>query len=143
MSYKKIAIFTLTFAAMLLLMASCSEFSVRRGPVLKPGRGNGPPPHAKAHGYRWKHATGVELVFDSGLGVYIVVGYPDYYYYDGYFYRFCGGAWEISSKPDRGWAGVSSVSLPAGLKAKGSLSKGNNGKGKGNGNGNGQKKKTL
>jgi hypothetical protein len=40
-----------------LMLASCS--SVRRG--------NGPPSHAPAHGYRHKNrAKGVELVYDSG-----------------------------------------------------------------------------
>src|SRR5262245_650986 len=50
----------------------------------------GPPPWAPAHGYRHKqhrayqsHEGSVELVFDSGIGVYAVVGFPNYYWWDG------------------------------------------------------------
>jgi hypothetical protein len=95
--------------------------------------GNGPPAHAPAHGYRNKQVCGVEIVFDSGRGVYIVVGMPDHYYHDGYFYRLRAGAWEMSLKPDTGWASVSMGSLPSGLQAR----SGDNGNGNGNGKGNG------
>lgn len=128
MTFKRITLFAAMSACMLLLMASCSEWSVRTGPVIRPGPGNGPPAHAKAHGYRNKQVAGVELVFDSRLGVYVVVGHTDCYYHDGYFYRQRGGLWEMSLKPDSGWASVSIKSLPAGLQAK------SNGNGKGHGN---------
>ena len=133
MTLKKIALFAATSACMLLLTASCSEWSLRTGPgpIVKPGPGNGPPAHAKAYGYRRKHVSGVELVFDSGKGVYVVVGVPDNYYHDGYFYRLRSGAWEMSLKPDTGWVAVSMASLPPGLQARGD--DGNNGKGHGNG----------
>ena len=129
MTFKRLALFAVTSVCMLLLMASCSEWSVRTGPVVKPGPGNGPPAHAKAYGYRRKHVSGVELVFDSGKGVYVVVGLPDHYYHDGYFYRLRSGAWEMSLKPDTGWMAVSMTSLPPGLQAKGD--DGNNGRGYG------------
>ncbi len=137
MTFRKLALFAAASVCMLLLMASCSEWSYRRGPVVTPGPGNGPPAHAKAYGYRRKQVSGVELVFDSGMGVYVVVGYPDHYYHDGYFYRLRSGAWEMSLKPDSGWATVSMSSLPPGLQAKGN--NGNNGKGHGNGNGKNKK----
>ena len=143
MTFKRIASFVLASACTLLMTASCSELSVRRGPVVRPGKG--PPAHAPAHGYRNKQAAGVELVFDSRLGVYVVVGLTDHYYHDGYFYRLRGGLWEMSLKPDGGWASVSITSLPPGLQAK---SNGNgkgkangNDKGKGNANGNGKHKR--
>ena len=47
----------------------------------------GPPPHAPAHGYRHKHEHGVELVFDSQLGVYVVVGWKDHFFSAGRYYR--------------------------------------------------------
>lgn len=137
MTFKKTAILIATSACMLLLMASCSEMSVRTGPVVRVGPGHGPPAHAQAHGYRRKHASGVELVYDSGRGVYIVVGFTDHYYHDGYFYRLCGGVWEMSLKCDSGWAAASMASLPPGLQAKGH--NGNSGKGKGHGNGRNKK----
>ena len=129
MTFKKVVLFVATSACILLLMASCSELSVGTGPVFRAGPGNGPPPHAPAHGYRRKHPSGVELVFDSGRGVYIVVGLTDHYYHDGYFYRLRGGIWEMSLKSDSGWAAVSMASLPPGLQAKGN--DGNNGNGHG------------
>jgi len=51
------------------------------------GIGHGPPAHAQAHGYRHKQVAGFELVFDSNLGLYVVVGHHDYYYCVSYFYR--------------------------------------------------------
>ena len=126
MTFKRIALFAATLACAMLLTVSCSEWSIRTGPVIKPGPGNGPPAHAKAYGYRRKHVSGVELVFDSGKGVYVVVGVPDNYYHDGYFYRLRNGAWEMSLKPDTGWMAVSMTSLPPGLQARGD--DGNNGK---------------
>jgi hypothetical protein len=62
--------------------------------------------------------AGMELVFDSGRGVYVVVGHSDHYYHDGYFYRFRDSIWEMSLKPDSGWKVVSGRSLPMGLKVK-------------------------
>lgn len=91
----------------LLLNASCSRTAR-----------HGPPAHAPAHGYRHKRVSGVKLTFDSGRGVYVVVGHPNCYYHDGYFYRVSGGVWEMSMKFKTGWARVSGRSLPKGLQAK-------------------------
>jgi hypothetical protein len=74
----------------------------------------------------------MELVFDSGRGVYVVVGLSDHYYHDGYFYRLRGGLWEMSLKPDADWMAASEKSLPLGLQV--------NVKANGNGNGNGKGK---
>jgi hypothetical protein len=60
----------------------------------------------------------VELVYDSGCGVYVVIGYPNHYYHDGYFYRCSGTVWQVSLKPDGGWASLSGRPLPPGLRAK-------------------------
>ena len=129
MTLKTIAALLVTRVCALLLTTSCSRYGGHTGPVVRPG--NGPPAHAPAHGYRRKQVSGVELVFDSGRGVYVVVGLADHYYYDGYFYRLRAGAWEMSLKPDKGWASVSIGSLPSGLQARGN----ENGNGKGHGNG--------
>lgn len=91
----------------------------------------GPPPHAPAHGYRRKHhvqhGSDVELVFDSGLGVYVVVGFPDVYFYANSFFRFGDIGWQISVRPDGGWAVADSGRVPPGLqKSKGNAK--NNGK---------------
>ncbi|HUV66186.1 MAG TPA: hypothetical protein VMW24_20005 [Sedimentisphaerales bacterium] len=131
MALKKIAALLVTCACLLLLTTSCSRYGGHTGPVIVPG--NGPPAHAPAHGYRRKQVSGVELVFDSGRGVYVVVGFPDHYYHDGYFYRLRAGAWEMSLKPDTGWASVSMASLPPGLQARGHDNGNHNGRGHGNG----------
>jgi hypothetical protein len=57
----------------------------------------------------------MELIFDAGRGVYVVVGCVDHYYYDGYFFRLHGGLWEMSLYPDRGWGPVRHKPLPPGL----------------------------
>ena len=57
MRSKTLFLCAVVLACAALMLASCSSV----------GRGNGPPPHAPAHGYHQKHrAKGVELVYDSG-----------------------------------------------------------------------------
>ena len=63
----------------------------------------GPPPHAPAHGYRRKQhieQQDVELVFDSGLGVYVVVGFPGVYFHADHYFRYAGTSWQVSIRPD-------------------------------------------
>lgn len=128
MRFKTIIPFVVTSALILLMTASCSRYGVCHKPTVS--KGKGPPAHAPAHGYRRKHVAGVELVFDSGRGVYVVVGLSDHYYHDGYFYRLHGGIWEMSLKPDSNWKVVSEKSLPLGLQVKAKTN--GNGRGKGN-----------
>lgn len=130
MRFKTITSFSVISICALLMTASCSRYGVCHKPTVS--KGKGPPAHAPAHGYRRKHAAGMELVFDSGRGVYIVVGLSDHYYHDGYFYRLRGGLWEMSLKPDGNWKAVSQKSLPMGLQV--------NVKANGNSNGNGRGK---
>ncbi len=88
----------------------------------------GPPPHAPAHGYRHKyHEHGVELVYDSGLGVYVVVELADHFYFRGHYYRHRDSQWEIGVHVDGPWKVVAEKSLPKGLRSK------KEGKGKGKG----------
>jgi len=103
-----------------VVLASCDSVSVHRtpSPAPGPGRGYGPPSHARAHGYRRKQVCGYELVYDSGRGVYVVVGLPDCYYHEGHFYRWHAGAWEISVRADGDWTAVGRQALPPGLQAK-------------------------
>ena len=116
MTFKTMTSFVVTLACGLLMVTSCSTLDVyhRSGKKI----GHGPPAHARAHGHRRKQVAGVQLVYDSGCGVYVVVGLPNHYYYDGYFYRISGTVWEVSLKPDGGWASLSGRSLPPGLQAK-------------------------
>lgn len=119
---------TVACAALTLFIGACAPFSsVTIGRGGQPSvhsdtnRHHGPPPHAPAHGYRHKHQhqqQDLELVFDSGLGVYIVVDIPDRYYWNGYYLRIDGDQWYASVNLDSGWEPRSDDSLPPGLKKK-------------------------
>ena len=139
MSLRTTTSFLVTCAGILLLTASCSRYSVCRRPTVS--KGNGPPAHAPAHGHRRKHVSGVELIFDSGRGVYVVVGFPDHYYYDGYFFRLRGDLWEMSPEPNGKWKAASHSSLPIGLQAR--IKTNGNGNGNGKGKGKGKHKKDV
>lgn len=143
MSFKKTSIFVVTSVVILLITASCSRYRVCHEPTVI--RRNGPPAHAPAHGHRRKYVHGMELVFDSGRGVYVVVGLSDHYYHDGYFYRLRGGLWEMSLKPNGNWKATSHNSLPFGLQTRAKVNDNGNGKGKAkaNGKGKGKHKKDI
>ncbi len=81
-------------------------------------RKSGPPSHAPAHGYHHKHQTGVEIVFDSHLGVYIVDGKTGIYFHDGWFLRIRSGIWEVSASLDGQWKARSPDWVPPGLRSK-------------------------
>ena len=133
MRFKTITSFAVISFCALLMTASCSSYRVYHEPTVT--KRTGPPAHAPAHGYRRKHVHGMELVYDSGRGVYLVVGHSDHYYHDGYFYRLRGGLWEMSLKPNSGWKVVSGKSLPMGLQVKVKANSNSKGKGKGRGRG--------
>jgi len=126
-------IYTTLLTAMVLtaLSTGCGPFSSvtigksgKRPPTgVDTSRGaSGPPPHAPAHGYRHKqrdsHGQDVELVFDSGLGVYVVVGMQGVYYWDGAFIRVDGDQWYASFSLDDGWEPQRVSDLPPGLQTK-------------------------
>jgi len=134
MRFKTVTSFAVISICALLMPTSCSRYGIYHKPTVS--KGKGPPAHAPAHGYRRKQVAGMELVFDSGRGVYVVVGLPDHYYHEGYFYRLRGGLWEMSLKPDGDWKAAPEKSLPMGLQVKVKT----NGNGNGNGNGKGKVK---
>lgn len=81
-----------------------------------------PPPHPP-HGHRQHHA-GVELIFDSGLGLYVVVGWHDHFFYEGHFYRHIGDVWQQSTALRGHWQPTGAPSLPPGLAKKHKRGKG-------------------
>ncbi|MDX1573745.1 MAG: hypothetical protein R3341_06925 [Methylophaga sp.] len=91
---------------LLLLMMLLSSMMVSgcvRHHYDEPGYSRGgPPPHAPAHGYRHKHSND-DLVFDSGLGVYVVLGRPDYYFWDNRYFRYRDGYWQHAVDLDGRW----------------------------------------
>ena len=86
--------------ALLLTNAACVVVDGNGGPP--PGRSAGPPPHAPAHGFRHKH-RGHDLVFDSALGVYVVVDLRDVWFLDDSYFRLSGERWEIGVGVDGPW----------------------------------------
>lgn len=110
----------LVIGLMVFFLNSCTTAGVT-GPktgVTGPKSGNagyGPPPHAPAHGYRHKH-QGAELIFDSGMGVYVVAGYPKHYFYNDSYYRLNDDIWEISISIGGPWVVIMDDDLPPGLR---------------------------
>jgi hypothetical protein len=124
----QVLLIAIVSACALVVVTSCSEelaIGQVSGPVVVR---QGPPAHAQAHGYHRKHVGDVELVYDSTWGVYVVVGFPDHYYYNDQFYRLCGTEWEVSLTLDGGWVRISEDRLPLGLQ-KNTVAKANNGHG--------------
>jgi len=104
-----------------IVLVSCRSATVRRTSSHKREHVyvQGPPPHAPAHGYRHKYQEhGVELVYDSGLGVYVVVDFPNHFYFKGHYYRHRDSKWEIGVRVDGPWKVVAEKSLPPGLRGK-------------------------
>jgi hypothetical protein len=75
-------------------------------------------PAHPSHGYVYAHG-GIDMVFDSGLGLYIVTGYPDYYFFSGRYYRYHSPYWEYSSRLNGPWKMERYESLPRGLRERG------------------------
>lgn len=91
------------------------------GPVVvkERGHGHGPPPHAPAHGHRRKHSHDpVELVFDSDLGVYIVVGRSGVYWHGDRYFVWGDGRWRASARIDGVWVSIGNDDVPVRLVAK-------------------------
>jgi len=97
--------------------SGCTQLVVQEPAPHEVSRGHGPPPHAPAHGYRTKTQQGTELVFDRGLGVFVVVGLPGAYFWgDSYYRQGGGGRWERCDRLDGAWAPIVETSLPPGLR---------------------------
>ncbi|HEY8156536.1 MAG TPA: hypothetical protein VII72_20580 [Myxococcota bacterium] len=97
--------------------SACTQVVVQETAPQQVSRGQGPPPHAPAHGYRAKTPQGAEVVFDKGLGVYVVVGQPGAYFWGEFYYRQEGGGrWERCDRLDGDWVGIVEASLPPGLR---------------------------
>ncbi len=79
MRHGKALICTVVLAGALLLTSSCYYG-----------------PHHPPHGHVYVYG-GVDMVFDSGLGLYIVTGYPDCYFWGGHYYRYHAPYWEYST----------------------------------------------
>lgn len=115
MKYKTSLLLAVALGCVALMLVSCESLTIGSKSVEKPG--HGPPPRAPAHGYRQKY-QGVELVYDSGRGVYVVVEFPLHFYHKESFYRFHESQWEISTDIKGPWNVIAEEEVPAGLRAK-------------------------
>jgi hypothetical protein len=115
MKFKLLSLSAVVLTCAMLILASCKSINV--GVSSDHKHKPGPPPHAPAHGYRQKH-HGMELIYDSGLGVYVVVDFPNHYYCKGHYYRLRGIQWEVCVHLDGPWKSVSEKLLPPGLRGK-------------------------
>jgi hypothetical protein len=77
----------------------------------------GPPPHAPAHGYRRTH-QGHDLMYDSDLGVYVVVGLSNVWFLDGSYFRLADERWELSVGANGPWRVAAISAVPARLVEK-------------------------
>ncbi|MFQ5698723.1 MAG: hypothetical protein ACE5IL_10630 [Myxococcota bacterium] len=116
----------LAWASLALPLAGCIASDRPIPPRHARVQRHGPPSHAPAHGYRREHEevheraslpSGVELVFDRRLGIYLLVGLADYYYDGHRYYRRHRGQWQVSLELGRGWTRITVGGLPRGLRA--------------------------
>ena len=127
----------------LLLLPACSTVDTWGGgvtvgsePTVEPApptvHDGGPPDHAPAHGYRRKHQHhDIELEYDAGLGVYVVLGHEGMYFHGEYFYSAENGStWRISAHMEGPWEEAKADTVPEGLHGH---EKKNKGKAKGKG----------
>ncbi len=126
--------------SLLVFVSACALDSVYGGGIFASGpkvsqkhKGHGPPPHAPAHGYRHKSHHGVDLEFDTGLGVYVAIELPGTYFFDGLYFRWSEGVWEAASHFQGPWRVAKQKEVPPGLRK--SKAKKHPGKGSGKGKG--------
>ena len=103
----------------IVLLVGCASFggSVSVSSNEKKSYKHGPPPHAPANGYRYKHRDGVELIFDSRLGAYSVAGLNDTYFQNELFMRLSSkGEWEVAAHFSGPWRLAADGEVPSKLK---------------------------
>jgi hypothetical protein len=98
----------------LLMAAGCVAYP---NDYARNDRNYGPPPHTARHGYRQPY-NGHEVRYDARLGVYLVVGMPNYFYLDNQYYRYDRNRWYYSQDVNTGWRDYDERKLPSGLAKK-------------------------
>jgi len=103
----------LFLSLIILFLVGCVDSASVRYNDSSPDRyyRNGPPPHAPAHGYRSKYRDH-DMIYDSGIGAYIIVGMPDYYFDNNFYFRFRDGHWQISASLGDRWRDTNRYSVP-------------------------------
>jgi hypothetical protein len=101
-------------AGAVFMVSGCVAYPDHQG---RYDRSYGPPPHTARHGYRQSY-NGHDVRYDARLGVYLVVGRPDYYYLDNNYYRYDRNRWYYSQNLNDGWRDYDVRRLPPGLSKK-------------------------
>ena len=106
---------TLLAASCLLVGPGCALHRAPEAIAAHDGDELGPPPLAPAHGWRRRHPDGVEIMYRSELGAYVVVGIDDAYYCDDVFYLWDSGRWLRAPHFTGPWLAVPASEVPANL----------------------------
>jgi hypothetical protein len=101
----------------LFVTAGCAVHRTAEQASLAADEGSelGPPPRVPAHGWRRRHPDGVEIVYRSEIGAYVVVGLDDAYYCDDVFYLWDSGRWLRAPHFTGPWVAVPTSDVPANL----------------------------
>ncbi|MBN4079249.1 hypothetical protein JYT26_01275 [Beggiatoa alba] len=75
----------------------------------------GPPPHAPAHGYRYRHFDH-DLRYDTGFGAYVVINSPGLYFYNDHYMRYYADSWQITNRLEGTWRPALGNDIPRKLK---------------------------
>ena len=114
---------TTVLTGAILMASGCAVYPDEQGGY---GRNYGPPPRTANDGYQQSYG-GHNVRYDSHLGVYLVVGMPDYYYQNNQYYRYDRNRnrWYHSRDLNKGWRNYDERKLPPGLAKKYSKRDGN------------------
>jgi hypothetical protein len=106
---------SLLAACCMLVVPGCAVHQAPEPVAAHDGDAVGPRPLAPAHGWRRKHPDGVEIMYRSELGAYVVVGVDDAYYCDDVFYLWDSGRWLRAPHFTGPWLAVPANEVPANL----------------------------
>ena len=86
----------------------------KQKPHKKKYQKQGPPPHAPAHGYRYKHRNGRQLEYDARKGAYVVLQMPETYFNNNLYIRLSKtGKWMVSKILEGGWRIAAGYEVPS------------------------------
>ena len=103
-----------TVAISSLFLTACDDSRVRVGANISSGVG-----HYGGHhgGYLTHTPYNHRISYNSGLGLYTVIGLSNTYYNNGYYYRYNESRWH-RSRDYRAWSVLNTKSVPSRLYAR-------------------------
>jgi hypothetical protein len=79
-------------------------------------RRHSPPPHAPAHGHRLHYQNDIDMIFDSGIGAYIVLGFDNLFFFNNHYMRYYDGYWHYSDRHNGKWLRADDRHIPYSLR---------------------------